>query len=58
MFFLLALFVNLIVLNCDVIFACDFCHIPFFYLKSDVHIPFSGSPMAPTHDAPLAYVSS
>jgi hypothetical protein len=57
MFFLLVFFVNLVVLSCDAPFAYDFCHIPFVFKKYDVHVPFSGNPMAPSHDVPFAYAS-
>jgi hypothetical protein len=39
----------------DVFIACDFCHAPScLWLLCDAHVPLTSSPMAPSHDVPLA----
>jgi hypothetical protein len=42
----------------DALIVCDFCHAPSCsWLLCDVPIPFTGNPMAPSHDVPLACAS-
>ncbi len=51
------LFGSLVAQNCDVPFACDFCHTPFAFAVCDVLTPLTGSLEAPNHDAHFACTS-